>query len=62
MNKNDSLTNTVTTETDLPKWVVDEMVAYLYTNGLVIKKPTDCGVVHVPVVVFPTPVNYFFYF
>ena len=57
MNKDESSINSVTTETNLPKWIVEEMVAYLYTNGLVIKKQTDGGVLHVPVVVFPTPVK-----
>lgn len=57
MNKDESIINPVTTETNLPKWIVEEMVAYLYTNGLVIKKQTDGGVLHVPIVVFPTPVK-----
>ena len=40
---------------NLPEWIVDEMVAYLYTNGMVIKNKELNGVVHVPVIAFPSP-------
>jgi hypothetical protein len=41
----------------LPQWVVDEMVSYLYANGMVMKTKDLTGVCHVPVVVLPTPVK-----
>jgi hypothetical protein len=44
----------------LPQWIVDEMVSFLYTNGLVMKDKTMTSAIHVPVTVFPTPVIYKF--
>ena len=41
----------------LPQWVVDEMVSYLYANGMIMKTKDLTGVCHVPVVVLPTPVR-----
>ena len=43
--------------TELPEWVANEMVSYLYSQGMVIKNADLSGVVHVPVVVFPSPVK-----
>jgi hypothetical protein len=48
MIKNENLT--------LPEWIIDEMISYLYTNGMVLKNKELNGVVHVPVTVFPSPV------
>lgn len=45
--------------TEIPEWLSDEMVAYLYTSGLIIKNKDLTGSVHVPVVVFPSPVIIF---
>ena len=42
---------------ELPQWIVDEMVSFLYTSGLVMKNKTMTGAIHVPVTVFPTPVR-----
>lgn len=43
--------------TSLPDWVVDEMVSYLYVNGMIIKNKDSTGVAHVPVTVFPSNVK-----
>jgi hypothetical protein len=40
----------------LPEWIVEEMVTYLYSNGVVMKNKDLSGVTHIPVVVFPSPV------
>ena len=40
----------------LPEWIVEEMTAYLYSNNLILKNKELTGVVHLPVMVFPSPV------
>ena len=47
---------TETRVTNLPQWIVDEMVDFLYSNNLVMKNKELNGTTHVPYVVFPTPV------
>ena len=41
----------------LPNWLIDEMMAYLYSNNLILKNKDLSGVVHVPIMVYPSPVN-----
>ena len=48
---------TETTFTNLPQWIVQEMVDFLYSNSLVMKNKELTGTTHVPYVVFPTPVK-----
>lgn len=43
-------------ENTLPDWIVDEMISYLYINGVVFKNKENTGAVHTPVVVYPSPV------
>ena len=43
--------------TELPQWIVDEMISFLYSNGLVMKNKDLSGTTHVPVSIFPSPVN-----
>jgi len=40
----------------LPQWITEEMLAYLYSNTLVLKNKEFNAVVHIPVMVFPSPV------
>ena len=42
----------------LPEWVINEMIAYLYSNGMVLRNKDHTGVVHVPIVVYPSFVFY----
>lgn len=42
--------------TELPQWIVDEMISFLYSNGLVMKNNDLSGTLHIPVTVFPSPV------
>ena len=41
---------------NLPEWIAEEMFAYLYSNNLILKNKEFNGVVHLPVMVFPSPV------
>lgn len=41
--------------TTLPDWIVEEMISFLYSNGLVMKNKDLSGVTHVPISVFPSP-------
>jgi hypothetical protein len=43
-------------ENNLPEWLVEEMISYLYTHELIIKSPDTKSVQHVPVSVFPSQV------
>jgi len=53
-------------EKNIPEYILEEMIAYLYSNGLIIKSKTG-GVIHVPIILTPSPLpknNYdkiFFY-
>jgi hypothetical protein len=42
---------------EIPEWLANEMVSYLYTSGLLIKNKDLTSAVHLPVVVFPSPVK-----
>jgi hypothetical protein len=42
---------------ELPEYIVDEMIAYLYTNGAKIKKSDFKSVVHSPISIFPVEVG-----
>jgi glutathione synthetase len=46
---------------NLPQWIVNEMISYLYTHGLVMKTKDLSGVCHAPMSVFPSPIpkNFF---
>lgn len=40
----------------IPDWVVNEMVSYLYSHGMIMKNKRFDGVSHIPITVFPSPV------
>jgi hypothetical protein len=44
---------------EVPDWLVNEMIAYLYTSGLLIKSNDLSSAVHLPVVIFPSPVKFY---
>jgi hypothetical protein len=44
---------------NLPEWIAEEMFAYLYSNNLILKNKEFNGVVHLPVMVFPSPVLFY---
>jgi hypothetical protein len=44
---------------EVPEWLVNEMIAYLYTSGLLIKSKDLTSAVHLPVVIFPSPVKFY---
>ena len=46
-------------KTVLPEWIVEEMISYLYMNGMIMKQNDLNSVSHIPVSVFPSPVRYF---
>ncbi len=43
-------------QNNLPEYVIEEMLSYLYSNKLILKNKDFSGVVHVPVMIFPSPV------
>ena len=47
-------------ERNIPENIVQEMISYLYTNGLIIKSKTG-GVIHVPIMLTPSPLPKSFY-
>jgi len=47
-------------QNSLPSWLIEEMLAYLYSNNLILKKKDNSGVEHVPVMIDPSPVIYHF--
>lgn len=42
---------------NLPTWLIDEMATYLYSNNMIFKNKDHNGVIHVPVMLYPSPVN-----
>ena len=42
--------------TNIPKYIADEMTAYLYTHGLLIKSKDTNTCTHVPIIVYPSPI------
>jgi hypothetical protein len=45
-------------QNNLPSWLIEEMLAYLYSNNIIMKNKDLSGVVHVPVMINPSPVLY----
>ena len=43
-------------EKNIPKYIVDEMVSYLYSHGLLIKSKDSNTCVHVPTIIYPSPI------
>ena len=43
-------------EKSLPQYIQDEMVSYLYTNGLIMPRSDKKSVTHIPVTVYPSPI------
>ena len=41
-------------EKNIPENILDEMMSYLYTNGIIIKSKTG-GVSHIPIMLTPSP-------
>ena len=44
------------TEKTIPQKIIDEMIDYLYSNGLIIKKKDSIGVTHIPISLYPSPI------
>lgn len=43
-------------EKNIPQYIVDEMVSYLYSHGLLIKSKDGNSCVHVPSIIYPSPI------
>ena len=43
-------------EKQIPQFIIDEMVSYLYTKGLIIPQADNKSVTHIPSVIYPTPI------
>lgn len=43
-------------EKNIPEYIQSEMFAYLYSKGLLLKNKDLSGAVHVPIIVYPSPV------
>lgn len=41
---------------NIPKYIADEMISYLYTHGLLIKSKDTNTCTHVPIIVYPSPI------
>ena len=44
------------TEKTIPQYIIDEMIDYLYSNGLIIKNKEGIGVKHIPITLYPSPI------
>ena len=44
------------TEKTIPQKIIDEMIDYLYSNGLIIKNKEGIGVKHIPITLYPSPI------
>jgi glutathione synthase len=44
------------TEKTIPQKIIDEMIDYLYLNGIVIKNKEGTGVKHIPITLHPSPI------
>jgi hypothetical protein len=44
-------------ENDLPSWLIDEMLAYLYMNGPKLRTSDFKSATHLPIKIFPTEVT-----
>ena len=44
------------TEKTIPQKIIDEMIDYLYLNGIVIKNKEGTGVKHIPITLYPSPI------
>ena len=44
------------TEKTIPQYIIDEMIDYLYSNGLIIKNKEGIGVKHIPITSYPSPI------
>jgi glutathione synthase len=43
-------------EKKIPSYVIEEMVNYLYSHGIVMKNTEGKGVIHIPSVIYPSPI------
>ena len=39
----------------IPQNTLNEMIDYLYSNGLIIKN-NELGVTHIPIIIYPSPI------
>ena len=44
------------TEKTIPQKIIDEMIDYLYLNGIVIKNKEETGVKHIPISLYPNAI------
>jgi len=42
-------------EETIPQNILNEMIDYLYSNGLIIKN-NELGVTHIPIIIYPSPI------
>ena len=43
-------------EKKIPSFIIEEMVNYLYSHGIVMKNNEKKGVIHIPCVIYPSPI------
>lgn len=43
-------------EKNIPDYIQSEMISYLYSKGLLLKNKDLSGAVHVPIIIYPSPV------
>ena len=43
-------------EKNIPSFIIEEMINYLYSNGMVMKNEDGKGVVHIPSIIYPSPI------
>lgn len=56
MKQESELEQTTTVKEQLKESIIEEMIYYLYSNGIVLKNKEHTGVVNTPICIFPSPI------
>ncbi len=56
MKQENEIEQSTTVKEQLKESIVEEMIYYLYSKGIVMKNKDNTGVIHTPITIFPSPI------